>query len=71
MTRTEISSGSFIGWAETRTGASELAEGATHGGSDLYVVYFFCEKILGEADEETIDIYEARKYKENYIDQKN
>ncbi|MDD6704532.1 MAG: hypothetical protein PUE34_09320 [Clostridiaceae bacterium] len=28
--RTEISSGSFIGWAETRTGASELAEGATH-----------------------------------------
>ena len=29
------------------------------------------EKLLGEAYAETIDIYEARKYKENYIDQKN
>ena len=38
---------------------TELAEGATHGGSDFYVMHFFCEKLLGEADAETIDIYEA------------
>lgn len=37
----------------------EIARQFGHGGSDFYSVYNFVEKILGNPDAETIDVYEA------------
>ena len=34
-------------------------EGFGHGGSDFYSMYHFIEKILGDEDADTIDVYEA------------
>lgn len=34
-------------------------KGYGHGGSDFYSMYFFVEKILGNKDADTIDVYEA------------
>lgn len=34
-------------------------EGFGHGGSDFYSMYFFIERILGNADADIIDVYEA------------
>lgn len=34
-------------------------EGFGHGGSDFYSMYFFIEKILGNENADTIDVYEA------------
>ena len=34
-------------------------EGFGHGGSDFYSMYYFIEKILGNTNANTIDIYEA------------
>ena len=34
-------------------------EGFGHGGSDFYSMYYFVEKILGNKDADTIDVYEA------------
>ena len=34
-------------------------EGFGHGGSDFYSMYYFIEKILGDKDADTIDVYEA------------
>ena len=30
-----------------------------HAGGDFYTMYYFCERILGDENAETIDIYEA------------
>lgn len=38
---------------------SKIAETYGHGGSDFYSMYYFIEKILGNKDADTIDIYEA------------
>ena len=34
-------------------------EGFGHGGSDFFSMYYFIKKILGDADADTIDVYEA------------
>lgn len=34
-------------------------EGFGHGGSDFYSMYFFIEKILGDENADTVDVYEA------------
>ncbi len=39
-------------------GRSDL-EGFGHGGSDFYSMYHFCEKIKGNPEADTIDVYEA------------
>ncbi|MBO5197267.1 MAG: Gfo/Idh/MocA family oxidoreductase [Lachnospiraceae bacterium] len=38
---------------------TELASGHGHGSSDFYVMYNFIEKILGNPEADTIDVYEA------------
>ena len=37
----------------------ELAQAAGHGGSDFYSMYNFVEKLLGNENADTIDVYEA------------
>lgn len=37
----------------------ETAHDYGHGGSDFYTIYNFCEKVLGNPEADTIDIYEA------------
>jgi len=39
--------------------ATEKAAGYGHGGSDFYTMYNFVEKLLGNPDADTIDVYEA------------
>lgn len=36
-----------------------LTEGYGHGGSDFYIMHHFCEKVKGNPEADTIDIYEA------------
>jgi len=38
---------------------TSLAEGYGHGGSDFYCMYNFVEKLLGNPEADTIDVYEA------------
>ena len=40
-------------------GMSDKAAGFGHGGSDFYSMYFFINKILGDENADTIDVYEA------------
>jgi len=40
-------------------GQEDKVEGFGHGGSDYYCMYHFVEKILGNPDADTIDVYEA------------
>ena len=40
-------------------GMGDKVEGFGHGGSDFYSMYFFIQKILGDKDADTIDVYEA------------
>ena len=47
---------------ESYSPVHELAdkpEGFAHGGSDFYSMYHFIEKIKGNPDADTIDVYEA------------
>lgn len=44
---------------EPKDALSEVSLAYGHGGSDYYVMWNFVEKILGNPDAETIDIYEA------------
>ena len=37
---------------------TDMAREAGHGGGDFYVMYHFCEKILGH-EHDSIDVYEA------------
>ena len=37
----------------------EKLAGFGHGGSDFFSMYYFCEKILGDENADTIDVYEA------------
>lgn len=38
---------------------ADKLEGFGHGGSDFYSMYYFAEKILGNENADTIDVYEA------------
>lgn len=40
-------------------GNEDKVEGFGHGGSDFYTMYNFIEKLLGNPDADTIDVYEA------------
>ena len=40
-------------------GMKDKAEGFGHGGSDFYSMYHFINKILGDENADTIDVYEA------------
>ena len=40
-------------------GMTDRAEGFGHGGSDFYSMYYFINKILGDKNADTIDVYEA------------
>ena len=40
-------------------GMGDKVEGFGHGGSDFYSMYFFINKILGDENADTIDVYEA------------
>ena len=40
-------------------GMSDRAAGFGHGNSDFYSMYFFVQKILGDPEADTIDVYEA------------
>lgn len=40
-------------------GQSDKLEGFGHGGSDFYSMWHFVEKILGNSEADTIDVYEA------------
>lgn len=44
---------------EPKQGMEDKTEGFGHGGSDFYSMYNFIEKIKGNPDAETIDVYEA------------
>lgn len=44
---------------EPRDALSEVSLAYGHGGSDYYVMWNFVEKILGNPEAETIDVYEA------------
>lgn len=44
---------------EPKDAFSEKCRSFGHGGSDFYSMYYFVEKILGNSDADTIDIYEA------------
>lgn len=37
----------------------DIAHNYGHGGSDFYIMYNFCEKVLGNDDADIIDVYEA------------
>lgn len=39
--------------------ADENVKDFGHGGSDYYTMYYFIQKILGDAEADTIDVYEA------------
>lgn len=40
-------------------GMEDRVQGFGHGGSDFYSMYYFVEKVLGNKDADTIDVYEA------------
>lgn len=44
---------------EPKHGLEDKAEGFGHGNSDFYCMYNFVEKILGNPEADTIDVYEA------------
>ncbi len=44
---------------EPKFGMEDKLEGFGHGGSDFYSMYHFVEKVLGNPEADTIDIYEA------------
>ncbi len=44
---------------EPKHGLEDKAEGFGHGSSDYYCMYNFAEKVLGNPDADTIDVYEA------------
>lgn len=44
---------------EPEDGLSAMAKAYGHGGSDYYTMWNFIEKILGNPDADTIDVYEA------------
>lgn len=44
---------------DPKHGMEDRVEGYGHGGSDFYSMWHFVEKILGNPDADTIDIYEA------------
>ena len=44
---------------EPKHGMEDKLEGFGHGGSDFYSMYHFIEKIKGNPDADTIDVYEA------------
>lgn len=44
---------------EPKHGMEDRLQGFGHGGSDYYSMYHFVEKILGNPDADTIDVYEA------------
>ncbi len=44
---------------EPKYGMAEQLKTYGHGGSDFYSLYFFFEKVLGDRNADTIDVYEA------------
>lgn len=56
---TDINGGKTVQAYEPHREFDEQSKDFGHGGSDFYSMYHFVEKILGNKDADTIDVYEA------------